>query len=90
MFALNADANENACEPSHALAKSPRRMSPEPRRSRSVHHCARSVQRAECVRSEVQALDGRDARQLRRLGLAQNPAKSSVLALSAQIYSRNE
>jgi hypothetical protein len=29
MFALNTDAPLNACEPSHALSKSPRRMSPD-------------------------------------------------------------
>jgi hypothetical protein len=45
MFALNAVAPLNACKPSHALSKSPRRMSPEPRRVSSVHR-ARSVQRA--------------------------------------------
>ena len=35
MFALNAVAPLNACEPSHTLSKSPRRISPEPRRGRS-------------------------------------------------------
>ncbi len=58
MPALNAAAFVNACEPSHRLSKSPRRMSPEPRRSRSVHG-SRSVQSAECVRSDVLALEMR-------------------------------
>jgi hypothetical protein len=70
MFALNAVAPENACEPSHTLSKSPRRISPKPRWSVTLG--ARSVQWAECVRSEVLALDGRDAAQLPRLRLAQN------------------
>jgi hypothetical protein len=52
MFALNAAAEESACEPSHTLAKSPHCMKPEPRRSdqRIVH---RSVLSAECVRSDA-------------------------------------
>jgi hypothetical protein len=80
MFALNADAKQNACEPSHTLSKSPRRMSPEPRRVSPVH-CARSVQWAECVRRYVLAFDGRDAAQLLPLGLAQNRRCASVISL---------
>ncbi len=68
MFALNAVASLNACGPSRTLAKSPRRISPEPRRSvQCIVHNA-SSEWAECVRSDAVALDDLDAAQLRRLG----------------------
>jgi hypothetical protein len=82
MFALNAVAKANACEPSHTLSKSPRRISPEPRRVRSVHHCARSAQWAECVRSGAVALDGRDAGQLQQLH--RRKTGESLLAVSSE------
>ena len=63
MFALNAAAFINACEPSHIVSKSPRRMSPEPRRS--VQYT--QGQLGERVRRNVLALDDRDARQPQRL-----------------------
>jgi hypothetical protein len=43
MFALNALAFINACGPSHPLSKSPRRISPEPRRVRSVGQVGASL-----------------------------------------------
>ncbi len=75
MFALNAVASLNACGPSRTLAKSPRRISPEPRQS--VQCMARaSVQWVKCVRSDAVALDDLDAAQLRRLG-GRNPERAS-------------
>jgi hypothetical protein len=69
MFALNAAAPLNAYKPSHTLSKSPRRRSPEPRWS--VQCMVPAVSSAPSVRSEVLALDDRDAGQLRRWGRAQ-------------------
>jgi hypothetical protein len=69
-FWLNADAKLNACGPSHTLAKSPRRMSPEPRRSdQCMVHAAPSG--PEACGAMLLALDHRDAAQLRRFGRAQ-------------------
>jgi hypothetical protein len=67
MFALNAAAFISACAEPRAL-KEPSPHEPRASTVSSVHHCARSDQRAECVRSDVLALDGREAAQQRRFG----------------------
>jgi hypothetical protein len=58
MFALNADANTNACEPSQKLSKSPRRMSPCPDGSgRCIVHTASngpSACGAMCLHSTIE------------------------------------
>jgi hypothetical protein len=59
MFWLNAAAFINACGPSHTLSKSPRRMSPEPRRGQSSALCTQRLVgrvRAErcCWRSTIE------------------------------------
>jgi hypothetical protein len=56
MFALNADANENACGPSHTLAKSPRRISPDGSVQCIVHAASSgpSACGAMCRRSSIE------------------------------------
>ena len=85
MFWLNVLAPLNACEPSRALKE---HAPHEPRApTASPVHGTRSAQSAECVRSEVQALEIRG-----NCGgwIRENSERASVLSLVHICYFRDE